>query len=684
MRKVTWKNEQGQTCILTIQDDNDFIKEMLPSAEPFTTAIQQSTELFTPIRTASGYVRVEADSVDDIADLVGSAPLQRAVELTVDGVVRWRGFLACESFTQAWDVMPSLELPVMSSLEALRGLAPSSDLADLGYISFAQFICNLNEELGSPFETFYFPVISNPSTTLKYLFDMKNYATATDKNTKHEVADYYSILEDICKLFGWQCVEWEKSLVFMAADVKDLEIGGNNFRGYSATRLAAIADGTNDDPTDTPAFIPTIPVIYGAEHRMNYVAGRKRVEVIGQLNERDEAIWSMDVMGQCVYKGSEAQENVGSVYSYYYYIKKYGAYANGNIEAYNSIYGMASPDVDGNNVKYYNDTHSGGDAYGGCVAYEKSYFFDEDNQKVYSGSDEWRTMLQMKATTSPYVAIKIHTNYVYSPSQNVAVNAINITGKVLTAATSQDFFAAPSGKHFLRATLMMVDGNTTYFWNPASGWGTTASDCLLMTQDGDIVSAGYISNGQTYFSPNIPVPTAYNGEIQLAIYADGAAGGQSWPGTAYVGITDIEIKLVARKDVAGAVTIEEKEQRENENKKKLILSNGFTEAWNQECGLTLAREAVPDSFGVVLKNDKTLPTNLYSGKYPEDAMADRASDYFARARLKIEAIVFSEGKMLNPLIPYWFVDGGKQYICVEQQQNWKTNEVYAGFFEPSW
>ena len=421
MRQVTWKNEQEQTCILTIQDDNNFTKEMLPSAEPFTTAIQQSTELFTPIRTASGYVRVEADSVDDIADLVGSAPLQRAVELQVEGVVRWRGFLACESFTQAWDVMPSLELPVMSSLEALRGLTPSSDLSDLGYISFAKFICNLNEELGSPFETFYFPVISNPSTTLKYLFDMKNYATATDKNTKHEVADYYSILEDICKLFGWQCVEWEKSLVFMAADVKDLEVGGNNFRGYSATRLAAIADGTNDDPTDTRPFTPEIPVIYGAEHRMNYVAGRKSVEVIGHLNERDEAIWSMDVMGQCVYKGNVSYVDNLKIYG----VKKYGAYEaegetypNGNILAYNNIDSMSAPDENGNNIKYYNFRNSGGNAYGGSVTME-SFYERNTSHEVVAGQKDYVQRIITKGYSTPLIkCVGIYTNFWSDPTQN--------------------------------------------------------------------------------------------------------------------------------------------------------------------------------------------------------------------------------------------------------------------------
>ena len=352
MRRITWKNSNEQTCILTIQDGANGITDMEPSGEPFMTSTQQDTDIFAPIRTASGYLRVEVENVDDVEDLVGSAPLQRAVELTVEGVVRWRGFLACESFTQAWDVMPSLELPVMSPVEAARGLTPSAELSALGYINFAQFICNMNEALGSPFEKFYFPVVSNPSTTLKYQFTMQNYAEATDKNTKHEVADYYTIMEDICKLFGWQCVEYETSLVFMAADVRSLEAGtNNNFRGYTAARLAELAAGTNDEPTEKPAFTPTIPVIFGADHHMNYIAGKKSVEVTGELNERNEEIWSMDVFEQCEFKGNNYhQETTVGNRLERYTVKKMGCIDGGNIEVYNNVFSVLIDNRIGNSL----------------------------------------------------------------------------------------------------------------------------------------------------------------------------------------------------------------------------------------------------------------------------------------------------------------------------------------------
>ena len=676
MRRITWKNSNEQTCILTIEDGANGITDMVPSGEPFMTSTQQATDIFTPIRTSSGYVRVELDHVDDVDDLVGSAPLQRAVELTVDGVVRWRGFLACESFTQAWDVMPSLELPVMSPMEAARGLTPSAELSALGYINFAQFIVNMNAVLGNPFEKFYFPVVSNPSTTLRYQFDMKNYAEATDKNTNHEVADYYTIMEDICKLFGWQCIEYETSLVFMAADVKALEAGtNNNFRGYTAARLAELAAGTNDEPTEKPAFTPTIPVIFGAEHRLNYIAGKKSVEVSGDLNERNEEIWGMDVFQQCEFKGNNFHGETHAS-PIRYAVKKMGCIDGGNIEVFNNVFsgGAAAPDTEGNNIKYVDAFTSSHNVYGGSITYEQfaEYTYDVP-QKIAYGSLDFIQRLIMKAYSAPYIkCARINTNFWYDPSQNQPHNAFRITADVKYAADADDAFDNWDADKYIEVSLSIRNGSTEYYFDRTNGWNTEGGVVQIACSEGKIDVASYNS---------IPAPDV-EGEVCLTILASTEGQGEG-----YIALENLSIQLYTKEGrVKGKQSprVELEELRENENVDKVQLNNGFTEEWSQSCGLTCAREAVPDSFGVVLAADRTLPPSLYDGKYPEEAMAERASTYFAKSRKKIEAIVESVGKMLSPFVPYTFLADGKQYLCMEQQLNWKTNEVTAGFFEPTY
>ena len=695
-RTVTWLNDDNKTCVLTIVDDNSNTVALTPAAEPFTTSIQESDDLFTPIRSSNGYIRIVVDNVDSIADLVGAAPIDRAVYLSVNSNARWKGFLACESFTQAWDRGPiEIELPVVSPLEVARGIYPSSALDNLGYINFAQFLINMNTALGVGFTTglawsrFYFPVLSETPDTLQYQFDMKNYATAIDKNTKHEVASYYEILEDICKLFGWQAIEYEHELVFLAADKKCYESGSTvAYRGYNHSKMQNIANGSYASPSDTVSFNAHTPIIFGADHDMSWLAGKKSVEVTGQLNERDETIWNMDVVSQCEYKGSDKAETLGTT-SFHYFVKKYESPTGGNIQVTNSIGGVSQPSE---NVKFVNFKNGNDNAYGGSIGYEKYYYSDDSNGHVIlSGSDTWvkRLILRSSPNTASFVSHRIVTNFFYSPSQNARagaqLDAFLITGTLLYASDRQAFFEKTSGYRYTKVAFK-IEGTQTYYWNPNSsvGWSTTYADFLIRSKDGELAEYGYYHNGQTLFVPSIPAPTNIEGQVTLNIISANSTDVESWPGSAYLAYEDLSIKLIAAENTRGALTIDDKEQRMNENQKKIDLNNGFTDSWSRECGLTLAREAVPDSYGVVLNASKAQPSSLYDGKWPEDAMAERANNYFARARRRIRAIVESKNKMLNPMVPYTFTSGGRPYIVMEQTHNWRTDEVRANFFEPEY
>lgn len=686
-RTVTWLNDNNKTCVLTLVDDNSNTVALTPAAEPFTTSIQESDDLFTPIRSSNGYIRIMVDNVESIADLVGAAPIHRAVYLSVNSNARWKGFLACESFTQAWDRGPiEIELPVVSPLEVARGIYPSASLANLGYINFAQFLVNMNTALGVGFTTglawsrFYFPVLSETPDTLQYQFDMKNYATAIDKNTKHEVASYYEILEDICKLFGWQAIEYEHDLVFLAADKKCYESGSTvAYRGYNHSKIQNIANGSYASPSDTVSFNAHTPTIFGADHDMSWLAGKKSVEVTGQLNERDEEIWGMDVFQQCEFKGNNFHSEMAVGQPQRYTVKKMGCIDGGNIEVYNNVFsgGASLPDTEGNNIKYARAYLGATNAYGASITYEQfaEYQRATPYNQIIGGDLNFYQRLIIKPNSSiSVIAAKINTNFWYDKTQNQAYNAFKIAADVKYATEALKAFDSWSGDKYIEMSFCIVNGNTTYYYDKTNnGWNTNGAVVRIYCSDGKIEEASYNS---------IPAPDGITGEVSLIIWAstDGI-------GTGYLSLENITLSLYTKEGrVKGKQSprVELDELRENENAKKIDLNNGFTDSWSRDCGLTLAREDVPDSYGVVLKANKEQPSSLYDGKWPEDAMADRAKNYFARARRRIRAIVESKNKMLNPMVPYTFTSGGRPYIVMEQTHNWRTDEVRANFYEPEY
>lgn len=678
MTTITWKDNAENTCVLSIADGQTAVTTLDAGAEPFVTSIDESDELFKPIRATSGNIGVNINSVDDVVSLVGRTPLSTPVTLTVNGTVRWIGFLACESFSQEWDAGSlDVSLPVKSGLEVLNGIHyPYTDLSELGYINFAQFLLNLNTALGGIYTHFYFPNISEPDTTLTYIFRMSNYATPDDKNTTYEMATYYDILEDICKLFGWQAIEYETALVFMAADVKDIN-NGSNFIGYEVAELTKLANGQTATPT-TPTFDEVVPEFFGVDHRRSFVAGKNKVDVVGQMNEEAEEIWSMDLVGLCTYKGHDEAAQTRESYK----IKKFAVYekggaAVGNIRAINSI--AQGVDADGYNIKFENYKNSAG-AYGGSIAYESFYKYDNDHT-VTAGNKEFVQRLILRGIdTNLYDGIIIQTNYYYTPSQNTANDVFRIKGDVLKASDPDDVFEKPSGTTYCRAVFKVGE----YYYN-GTLWGTEAASLILYIKDGSIEGYGHKTSRGITNTSYIPVPSSLSGEVELKLLATNSTDYAQ--GDGYVAYENLRIIKESISNIyrgPSKLYIESDEIRQDVNEDKENLNNGFSDEWSQSCGLTLAREPVPDSNGVVLKSDKTYPASLYDSKYPEAALCDRVSAYAAQARMVLFAIVKGEGAMLSPLKYYAMQSGGRPLICLCQSMNWKTNEVTAGFFEPSY
>ena len=676
-KTITWKDNDDRTCVLTIDDGSTGTTAIDAGEEPFVTQMDDTDDLFVPIRTSTGNIGVSVDSVDSIVDLVGRTPISTPVTLSVNGSNRWVGFLACESFSQEWDRGPlDISLPVVSGLEVLKGIRfPYTTMSDLGYKTFAQFLVAMNHALGDIYARFYFPMISNVNETLKYKFRMSNYATADDKNTTYEMAYYYDILEDICKLFGWQVVEYHTYLVFLCADVKEV-VSGHNAVYWTRTNFESYAAGNTQAPSNAN-FNEGVPEFFGVDHRRSFVAGKNKVEVVGNLNEIDMSIWKMDVFSQCKFNGNNW--HYVNPYEYKYTVKKMACIAGGNIQVYNNVFsgGASQPDTEGNNIKYVDAFGSSHNVYGGTITYEQFAEYQLGTREMTDGSEDFYQRLILKAYSSPYIkCAKINTNFNYTSTQNVGYNYFRIQADVKYAATALDAFDSWTGEKYFEMSFVIVDNGTEYYYSKSLGWNSGGGRVSIKCVDGKLGSSNW---------DLVPVPTNLTGE--LVVYILASTDTDTGQGTGYLALENLEIIMYTREGrVKGSANprIEMKEVRESQNTEKTDLGNGFTNDWSQSCGLTLARENVPDSNGVVLKNDLTYPTSLYSNKYPEKALCDRVSTYAAKARMVLYAVVKGEGQLLSPLKYYAMQSGGRPWICLCQAMNWKNNEVTAGFFEPSY
>lgn len=196
-------------------------------AQPFTTQEDDDEDMFAPIRTQSGYLRIIDDGFAedgvtpfDWKDLIPQKGNDRPVSMTHpegnNQILDWVGFLQPQSFSgELYGGTQEREYPVMCQLSALGGLNvyQSNDIVNIGKLLF-----ELLDRLGHDMWRYvYFQGIDAVSDWLFGQATMMNYGIEND-----DAISCLQALEDICLFFGWTLRTHGNDLWFTSADDIDI------------------------------------------------------------------------------------------------------------------------------------------------------------------------------------------------------------------------------------------------------------------------------------------------------------------------------------------------------------------------------------------------------------------------------------------------------------------------------
>lgn len=188
------------------------------AAQPFVTQEDDDDDIFMPVRTQSGYLRIVDTGKDangnnfNWRDLIPTTITSRPVRLYRGNTVVWRGYLQPQTFSgEVGNYVKEREFPVQCELSVLEKTDPTFDQTKI--IRIAEL---LNMALPSATVHWDYMYFSGTDATEEWLFDKVVSGNFTDEYGETQYS-CLELLKEICLFFGWTCRMDGSNIIFSAA-----------------------------------------------------------------------------------------------------------------------------------------------------------------------------------------------------------------------------------------------------------------------------------------------------------------------------------------------------------------------------------------------------------------------------------------------------------------------------------
>ena len=199
-------------------------------AQPFTTQEDDNDDMFTPIRTQTGYLRIVDDGKDASGNswnwktLLPSTDTDRPVTLTDGGGnVVWQGFMQAQNFGGVLYGNPQeREFPVHCPLTILEGSDinyQQKEIQNFAYL-LKQITDNIATKGGSAVGIDNIIIQGNTDAQQWLLkrIDWQNFTSDDGDGNLTARFNLYQILEDVCRFWGWTARTYHRNIYLTCAD----------------------------------------------------------------------------------------------------------------------------------------------------------------------------------------------------------------------------------------------------------------------------------------------------------------------------------------------------------------------------------------------------------------------------------------------------------------------------------
>ena len=276
---------------------------LTPAADPFVTQEEGDEDLFVPVRTQSGSIRVVTDDAQLIRNIIPDSGGTRKVTVTIaqSGVVVWKGYVQPKMLSmRLFSGKQVVSIPVECGLAALKYRAYNYASIELPVSKMLAFM--LTPEFGD----FNFT---------GYCFENQGWLHKKVKTSLFVGDDksHFDVLSDLCAFFGWTCRSMADSVVFAFHRNIDAEYMTEFF---STDANVLNTDGDQNTPVNVDRVEIDVSDSGDDDANMIVGAGIREAVVRCSLNSYDQQIEvSRTALAQAIDNGTLSSQHVEREYT---------------------------------------------------------------------------------------------------------------------------------------------------------------------------------------------------------------------------------------------------------------------------------------------------------------------------------------------------------------------------------
>ena len=627
------------------------------AAQPFVTQEDTSDDMFFPVRTQSGYLRIKDDGKDASGNTLSAADNWRAMIPTTDtdrpvvltdevGNIMWQGFLQAQNFgSRLYEMPQDREFPLQCPLTVTS--RKDVDPYQSAVKNFAFLLVQILNSI---------PLVCRPTSViiqgqmswLLTRLDWQNFISLNDDMDQVRSGyKMFNLLEKMCRYWGWTARVDKGSLYLLCVD--DAATAVEHLYILTSAQLTQLANGT------LPSISPDnyLTATFGNDIYANtnnndlQMRGPNRACVTSNANGADEEIISLypqDVTKDMSELGiySQTADDVRGLFT-------------NDMSSFDSplLLGTAATDVSFNLCRI---TGTGLDS-------------------AIEGTDY--SMVRVKPSYTAGVALasfetRYEHNFYAAPISGFSWGGIQLTGKIFVRLKEYDYADSSGvGRSTLHLRVGIGPSRSSALWWDGSQWSNSLSEfTVIIGGNKGELRAGLKTNN-----------SALTGKLFVDILGSNDMWHPPGPdsGAFYDRFDLADLKVTFQKSMHGGIssvfdTFEWKEQKKYTASAEAMVQN----SWDAST-IFATENYMTWGYGVVMNTDGTYFTGFDYGDghgvtQPEKHLANRVVDYWSTSKRKIECEIIAGTTIdITPQVK-GTIDGTELYP-VSISRDWRDDVV---------